>query len=338
MIKPSKVFFSSFFLVIFLLSSLSPAQGKTFKIATLSPEGSDWMQKMRTGAKRIQQRTNGRVKFKFYPGGVMGDDQAVLRKIRIGQLHGGALSGGSIIKANPDYRIYGLLLSYQNQGEIDFVRRHIDPVIKKDFEKGGYVILGMAESGFVYAMSTKQAVHNVTQLRQQKVWVPSNDRVSQETLQSFGVTAIPLAYGDVLAGLQTGLINTVAMSPIGAIALQWHTQIKFITDMPLLYSLGVLTIDKKAFKKIKPDDKKIVREIMSEVFAQIDSQNRKNNIEALKVLRQLDIKFIKPSIDDKKQWQQLADRANKKLVDSGLLNSNRVRQVDQLLSQYRQEN
>ncbi|MCU7941035.1 MAG: TRAP transporter substrate-binding protein DctP [gamma proteobacterium symbiont of Bathyaustriella thionipta] len=87
-------------LLFLLFSNTTIVQAKTFKIATLSPDGSDWMQKMRSGAKEIKQKTNGRVKFKFYPGGVMGDDQAVLRKIRIGQLHGGALGGGSLIKAN----------------------------------------------------------------------------------------------------------------------------------------------------------------------------------------------------------------------------------------------
>ena len=341
MIQTLKLFLKFSFpfslLLILLLSGISTVHGKTFKIATLSPEGSDWMQKMRTGAREIKEKTNGRVKFKFYPGGVMGDDPAVLRKIRIGQLHGGALGGGSLIKANSDYRIYSLLLTYQNQGEIDFVRKSIDPGIKKGFEKGGFVILGMAESGFAYIMSTKEPIHNMVQLRQQKVWTPSNDSASQKILQTFGVTAIPLAYGDVLAGLQTGLINTVAMSPIGTIALQWHTQIKFITDMPLFYSLGILAIDKKAFKKIKPADQKIVRDVMKKMFIQIDAQNRKNNLEALKVLKNLGIKFVKPSEDDYTKWQKMAADANQKLVDDKLLDARLVRQVDQLLNQYRQK-
>ena len=265
------------FLFLFLLVGSSSVYSKTFKFASLSPEGSDWMQKMRAGAKEIKERTKGRVKFKFYPGGVMGDDQAVLRKIRIGQLHGGALAGGSIMKANPDYRIYSLLLTYKNQGEIDYIRQHIDVDIKQGFEEGGFIILGMAESGFAYSMSSKVPISNIKQLKHQKVWSPSNDKLSQETLQSFGVTPIPLPYGDVLAGLQTGLIDTVAMSPIGAIALQWYTQIKYLTDMPLLYSLGILTINKKSFKKIKSSDQKIVREVMNKAFAAIDKTIRKNN-------------------------------------------------------------
>ncbi|MCW8930222.1 MAG: TRAP transporter substrate-binding protein DctP [Gammaproteobacteria bacterium] len=322
-----------YLLVIFLCSNT--LYGKTFKFASLSPEGSDWMQKMRSGAKEINERTEGRVKFKFYPGGVMGDDQAVLRKIRIGQLHGGALAGGSIIKANSDYRIFSLLLTYKNQGEINYIRKHIDPIIKQGFENGGFVILGMAESGFAYAMSSKAPITAIEQLRQQKVWSPSNDRISQETLQSFGVTPIPLPYGDVLAGLQTGLIDTVAMSPIGAIALQWYTQIKYITDMPLLYSLGILTINQKAFKKIKPKDQIIVREVMSKAFDAIETTNRKNNLEALDVLKNSGIEFVKPSETEYSNWQQFADKANKNLVESGNLDAKLVNKVQHLLNDYR---
>ncbi len=324
--------------IILLFSSLGVVQGKTFKIATLSPDGSDWMQKMRAGAKEIKQKTNGRVKFKFYPGGVMGDDQAVLRKIRIGQLQGGAMGGSSLIKANPNYSIYGLLLTYKNQGEINSIRNSIDPIIKQGFEKGGYVILGMAESGFVYTMSSKQAISSVKTLTQQKVWSPSNDKSAQKTLQSFGVTAIPLPFGDVLAGLQTGLIDTVAISPIGAIALQWYTQIKYITDMPLLYSFGVLAINTKSFKKIKQSDQKIVRDVMHKAFLAIDATNKKNNQEALQVLKKSGIEFIKPSASDKEQWQTLADNANKKLVSSGQLDKKLAQKVEQLLSDYRKKN
>jgi TRAP-type C4-dicarboxylate transport system substrate-binding protein len=53
----------------------SPALGQVLKIATLSPEGSEWMQKMRAGAKEIALKTDNRVKFRFYPGGIMGNDR-----------------------------------------------------------------------------------------------------------------------------------------------------------------------------------------------------------------------------------------------------------------------
>ena len=68
----------------------------TLKIATLAPAGTTWMNEMKAGAQQIKQRTAGRVKLKFYPGGVMGNDQSVHRKIKIGQLQGGAFTPGGL--------------------------------------------------------------------------------------------------------------------------------------------------------------------------------------------------------------------------------------------------
>ncbi len=45
-----------------------PVYGIQYKIATLSPEGSVWMQKMQAGADEIQRKTSNRVRFKFFGG------------------------------------------------------------------------------------------------------------------------------------------------------------------------------------------------------------------------------------------------------------------------------
>ncbi|MEW8584323.1 MAG: TRAP transporter substrate-binding protein DctP, partial [Candidatus Thiodiazotropha sp.] len=82
-------------LSLLLLSPFSQAN-TTLKIATLAPDGTSWMKEMRAAAKQIQQQTEGRVRIRFYPGGVMGNDNSVLRKIRVGQLHGGAVTGGGL--------------------------------------------------------------------------------------------------------------------------------------------------------------------------------------------------------------------------------------------------
>ena len=65
-----------------LLSNPAPVLAQTIKLATIAPEGSSWMIDMRSGAKAIEKSTDGRVKFKFYGGGVQGNDKQVQRKMR----------------------------------------------------------------------------------------------------------------------------------------------------------------------------------------------------------------------------------------------------------------
>ena len=266
-------------------------QAVTLKVATVAPDGTEWMKKMRAGAKEVKARTQGRVKFKFYPGGVMGSDKTVRRKIRIGQLQGGAITGGVLYDVYPDSQIYSLPMLFNNYKEMDYVRARLDKRVKQGLENGGFVTFGFSEGGFAYIMS-KKPIKTIEDFRQRKVWVPEGDLITQAVFKNIGVSPIPLPIADVYTGLQTGLIDTIGASPIGAIVLQWHTQVKYVTDTPLMYLYGVLAIDRRAFNRIKPADQKIVREIMGQVFAKLNKQNRIDNESAKQALIMQGLKFI----------------------------------------------
>jgi len=312
----------------------TPLQAKTLKIATLSPDGSNWMKMMRKGGKEVEQRTEGRVKFKFYPGGVMGNDAAVLRKIRLGQLQGGAMSGGSLAKFAPDSQVYNMPLKFRSFEEVDYIRERMDETVAGAIEKGGFVNFGLAEGGLAYIMSNT-AVASVNELRTKKVWIPDNDPAAATSVKAFGVSPIPLSIGDVLPGLQTGLVDTVASSPIATIALQWHTQVKHMTDLPLLYFYAVMAIDKKAFKRISAADQASVREVMSNVFKQIDAQNRKDNIAAFEALQKQGVAVVSPA--NEAEWRQFADNAVNELLSAGLVSRPVYQRFDKLLMEYRSQ-
>ena len=127
------------FLAICLILPWCTATAMTLKIATVSPEGATWMVKMREAAQDINKRTSGRVKFKFYSGGVMGSDDSVLRKIKIGQLHGGAVTGGSLLSVYSDLSVYSLPFVFRSLKEVDTVRAELDPILIKGLEEDGFV-------------------------------------------------------------------------------------------------------------------------------------------------------------------------------------------------------
>jgi len=318
--------------LFFLLSS--QAHAVVLKIATLSPDGSSWMITMRQGAKEVAKKTENRVRFKFYPGGVMGDDKAVLRKIRIGQLHGGILTSGSLSKFFPDIMVYNLPMVFKSFGEVDYVRKRMDRLIIDGLGKGGFVVFGLSEGGFAYLMSTTP-VKNTDDLRKNKVWIPENDELGLATFKIMGSTPIPLPLAEVRTALQTGLINTVTASAIGAIALQWYTQVNYMTDTPLMYLCGLLAIDKKAFKKISLSDQQVVRTVMSRIYRQFDRKNRKDNIKALEALRKQDIKFVTPDDKTLEEWKGLALEITGNLIDSGQISQEIVNTLQHNLKDYR---
>lgn len=324
------------FVTLLLFLGLAQASfATTLKIATISPDGTSWMQSMRAAAKTIDQRTQGRVKLRFYPGGVMGNDASVLRKIRINQLQGGAISTGGLASMDPDIQIYSLPLLFHSYAEADLVRKQMDPVIIHQLRDKGFISYGFGEGGFAYFMSN-QPVRNVEDLKQRKVWVPEGDEITRISLEALGISPIPLPLTDVLTGLQTGLIDTIASAPVGSIALQWHTKVKYLTELPVLYFTGTLVISARAHNKLSKEDQQVLAETMSQAFRDISSQNRKDNQNALAALKKQGIEFITPSSQGQEHWRAEVQRAVDDMSKSGYFSRELYLQIQQLLLQYRE--
>jgi TRAP-type C4-dicarboxylate transport system substrate-binding protein len=294
------------------LSMAGAAQADVLKIATTAPDGTAWMKEMRTGADAVKTRTEGRVELKYYPGGVMGDPATVQRKIKIGQLHGGAFTGGEISSANPDVQVYSLPFLFRTQAEIDAVRAKFDDRVKAGFEKSGFVALGLSGGGFAYIMSTRE-IKTRDDLKAAKVWVPQGDFIAEIAFKAVGVTPISLPLADVYTSLQTGLIDTAANTFAGAIAFQWHTKIKHIVDLPVSYVVGAIVVDKKAFDKIAPADQAVLKEEMAKAFARLDQISIEDNTKAVDALKKQGITVYQPNAEETANWQKVGAESVQKL-------------------------
>ncbi|MEO8670085.1 MAG: TRAP transporter substrate-binding protein DctP [Tahibacter sp.] len=285
---------------------------EVIKIATVAPDGTAWMREMRAGGEAVKQRTEGRVEIKFYPGGVMGDSATVLRKIKIGQLQGGAFTGGEISGIDPDIQLYSLPFLFKDLTEIDAIRAKLDGRIKSSLEPKGFVALGLSGGGFAYLMSTRD-IKTQEQLKGAKVWVPQGDYIAEVAFKAAGVSPISLPLADVYTSLQTGLIDTAANTTAGSIAFQWHTKIKHIIDLPVSYVVGVLAVDKKVFDKLSPADQTGVREEIAKAFAKLDQVSRDDNAKALETLKGQGITVYKPSDAENSLWQKVGSDAARQL-------------------------
>jgi TRAP-type C4-dicarboxylate transport system substrate-binding protein len=183
-------------------------------------------------------------------------------------------------------------------------------------------------------MSTSP-IAGLDDLKGHKVWVPEGDEISRAAFEASNVSPISLPLTDVLTGLQTGLIDTVAGSAIGAIALQWHTRVKYITDAPLAYLYGSLVIRRSAFERIAPADQAIVREVMSAVFDRMNRANRDDSERALNALRAQGIELVSPDLRERERWRNSVDTAMTRLLQNGLFSIEVMRQVEGLLDSYR---
>ena len=316
----------------FLLAGLADAA--TLKIATVAPEGSTWMKEMRSGASEIKERTEGRVQIKFYGGGIMGNATKVLGKIRIGNLHGAAFTPSAMQKIYPEISLYGLPLTFESVEEVAYVRARMDKTIQDGLEKAGFINFGFASGGFAVLMSN-DPVKGLGDMKGKRVWVPEGDTISYATMKALSLSPVTLPLTDVLTGLQTGLIDIVPMSPIGALVLQWHTKVKFITDMPLLYTMGFMVIDERAFKKIDVADQQIVRQVMTRIYAELDKASLSDNREAMKALLNTGIESVDLSPAEASEIRSTISRSNRGLAEQGEFSLDLYNEMLQFVEEYR---
>ena len=209
--------------------------------------------------------------------------------------------------------------------------------VEMGLEEAGFVNFGIAEGGFAMFMGKKE-IESTANLRQEKSWVPEGDEIAYAVYRALGVSPVVLPITDVLTGMQTGLVSTVAASPLAAVALQWHTRIKYVTDVPMSYVMGILGINKKAFNRIAPDDQAIVRQVLSESFDQINIANRADDVAARAALIKQGIIFSRPPDDVISEWRVISDQVSEQKGKEGAFDSKLAQEVAKLVSDYRKEN
>ena len=226
---------------------------------------------------------------------------------------------GSLSHIFPDISIYSLPFTFDSLAEVDYVRERMDQELTKGLEKKRVRGFRTRRGGLRLSHVQSARTDSSSDLSGLKVWVPENDEISLEAIKSFGVSPISLSIGEVRTGLQTGLIDTIGTSPIGAIALQWHTQLKYLMDVPLLYVYALMVLDKKDFDKLSPPDRQIVRETMDATFEKLDKINRQDNIDALKALKNQGIDFVELSKDSVDIWKKNVANVPEQLIEKGRL-------------------
>jgi TRAP-type transport system periplasmic protein len=289
-------------------SSWAEANAKYFfKIATLAPDGSVWVKQFQEFAKEVNKKSNGEIEFRIYPGGIMGDDQSMYRKMRVGQLHGGGFTMTGIADVVPDFRVMAIPFLFKSYEEVNQVRDGLVPYFKKKFNESGLEFIAMTEVGFIYTMSTEPTV-SIDDLKKSKSWAPSGDPVTGTFLANLGITPIPLSIPDVLTSLQTGLVDTVFNSLYGSIVLQWFTKAKYITDTPFGYAYGVFLLDRKSFSRLPENYGALIHATAQKHFSILIDDTRKSNQESRQVLEQNGVTFIQAEHGIVQELQQQRDK------------------------------
>ena len=279
--------------LLLLTLAIPTIQARTFKIATQAPQGTSWANSLQQMVQAIAEQSESRVQFKVYYGGVSGDEPDVLRKIRIGQLHGALFTGRTLGHIHSDTRIIELPFAFRDdRAQASRYLREFTPLFNRGIESQGFKNLGFFEIGKVYLVSTKK-VENIAQLKGMKTWTWEGDEVATLLAKEMELAAVPLNLPDVLTALSTGVVDAAYASPLGILALQWGPKIKFLVDAPVVYSIGGFLLSLAQWNKVRASDRTVVEGIVADTLSEMNETTARQNEQALQALSTTGVETVR---------------------------------------------
>ncbi|MBW1851052.1 MAG: TRAP transporter substrate-binding protein DctP [Deltaproteobacteria bacterium] len=285
------------------------------KFATVAPEGSTWIKHMKILDKDLRLKSDSRLGYLVYAGGIAGDELDILRKIRIGQIHCSGFSGVGFGQILPMVRVMDLPFLFKTYEETDRVHRELHSFFADQFRKKGFELLAWADVGNVYLFS-KKPIRKMKDLSGLKVWAWTGDPIAKETFTAMGINPIPLAITDVTIALSTGMIDTFYAPPLGALALQWYTSINYMLDLPIVHPTGAILISSKFFGKLPQELSMLLSVTTEKAMADLTLKLRKQNDEAIQIIKDSGVVITPaPSGGDLEEFYNIHDQVARKLTN-----------------------
>ena len=291
------------------LAPARPAAGAepiVIKMATLAPEGSSWFKVLQDMGEGWKKATNGAVTLRIYPGGVSGDEDAVIRKMRVGQLQAGAVTGMGLAYLDRSFYALHVPMMYASDEEFDFVRERLSPVLERKLEEKGMIVLNWGDAGWIHFFS-KKPFTRPEEVKEMKLYAGAGDTSLLQLYKEAGFNPVPLTTIDILPGLQSGLINAFDTTPLVALAFQWFGLAPHMADLRWAPLTGATIIEKKAWLSIPENLRPKILEEARNAGGHLREEIRRLNDEAVKVMVKNGLKISAVPPDAQAEWRKLVE-------------------------------
>ena len=302
------------FALFALFSSLALASAQTVivNMGTAAPEGSPWHQIFLQMGEQWRAISRGQVRLRIYPGGVLGDENDMVKKMRIGQLQAVSITDAALREIEPSVFCLQIPMMLESYEELDYVRSRIEPRLEKSLEAKGYVVLNWGDVGWVHFF-TKTPASRLTEIRKMKLFTWAGDNEELENWKAAGFRPVPLAATDILTGLQTGLIDTFDTAPLAALSNQWFGLAKYMIAVNWAPLTGAAIVSKTVWDKIPEAERPELLRAARAAGEKLRGEIRRSGDEAVAAMQKRGLQVVDPDAATLTDWRREAESVYPKM-------------------------
>lgn len=235
------------------------AQAPTWrlKVATLAPRGSVWFKELGQVASEWKRASKGRAEMTVYWGGTQGDEDAVIRRIRLGQLQGAWLTTIGLTRIDDGFNALNMPLFYDSTDELFCVIDRLMPALARRIAPKGFVVLSPGYVGWVQVFTTRPA-STLDELKRLRIFTSVGDERMTHWYKDNGFCPVALAATDLTASLLTGAVEALPTTPLTALSMQYYPRVPHMLQVNLAPLSGALIVSVEAWDGLPQDLKAIL--------------------------------------------------------------------------------
>ncbi|MBM3877261.1 MAG: C4-dicarboxylate ABC transporter substrate-binding protein [Verrucomicrobia bacterium] len=304
--------------VLGALLCLAAAQSRAadpvrIKLATLAPRDSSFHKSLLAMGDKWKQASGGAVTLTVYPDGTQGGEADMVRRMRVGQLQAAMLTVPGLSQIEESVTGLQLMpMMFRSLDEFDHVLGKLRPALEKKFLDKGFVVLFWGDAGWVRFFSKHPALVP-DDYRKMKVFVWSGDTRSIEIYKGLGFNAVPLEQTDILAGLQTGLVDVVTSIPFYALAGQFAGPAPHMLEVNWVPLVGGTVISKKTWDAVPASAKPAMLKVAAEAGEIMKQRGRTESDEAVEAMKKRGLKVRQTTPEALAAWQKLGEETYPRL-------------------------
>jgi len=243
-------------LVLVLLSARASAEPVRIRMATVAPEGSSWAHEFHTLAREIESATRGEVQIKWYLGGIAGDEVASLERVRRGQLDG--VAGAMFCdRLAPSIRIGRVIGLFQSREEWQYVMNRLIPQLDKEFNRSGFVDLGLGSFGDIMFFS-RHPIRTFDELKATRFWSYDLDEMTTSLMRMMGIDVVPMPLDAASHAYDEGKVDGFISTPTAALAFQWSARARYLSDLTAAELPGCIVMTERVMDMLTLEQRRIV--------------------------------------------------------------------------------
>lgn len=305
------------------------------KVGTVAPQGSPWDNALRELAARWYEITDGEITLKVYADGIVGDEPDLIRKMRLNQLSGAALTQLGLAEIDPAVLALSTPFLVAGSEEFTYLIETLHETYESRFADAGYIALSWGEAGWVRFFGT-EAIQSPGDLSRLALAIPAGDDEMLQIWRSLGYPSFPLAMSDYAMGLQTGMVEAFYAPPAAVAAFGWYGRIGYMNELPVAPVVGAIVLTDRAWQRIPEHYRAELLATARAAGERITNESLKVETEAIRVMIDRGVERIEVDAVGEAAWRELGI-AGGELAVGRLFSASDLALVTEALERFRNE-